>query len=111
MKEGQALVLPKKDRSFDPTRLPKAVKDAGFTPGEIELTAAGKLTAKNGVLRLEMEGPIPALALAGGSQAKELRSQRDLLGRRVTVTGRFAPGGKNQPPSLSIEEWKPVQPD
>ena len=110
LKEGQALVLPEKKKSFDPTQIPGAVKSAGFTPGEMELTAAGKLTTEGGVLHLEMEGPLPVLRLSGGPKAKELRSQRDLIGKALKVTGVFDAGKKDEPPELSVMEWMIVPP-
>lgn len=110
LNEGQALVLPKKKKSFNPSQIPGAVKAAGFTPGEMELTAVGKLTTEGGVLRLEMEGPLPVLRLSGGTKAKVLRSQRDLIGKTLRITGIFEVGKKGEPPELSVMKWKIVPP-
>lgn len=113
LKEGQALVLPKKDKSFDPAQIPGAVKSAGFTPGAIELTAGGTLALKDGRLGLEMEGALRTLNLAGGGKERELRSRDDLLGQRVAVTGNFQLNQEGRAPTLTVAEWKipPPNPD
>ncbi len=104
------MVLPEKKKSFDPTQIPGAVKSAGFTPGAIELTAGGTLALKNGRLGLEMEGPLSVLRLSGGPKAKELRSQRDLIGKALRVTGVFDARKKDEPPELFVMEWMIVPP-
>lgn len=76
----------------------------------MELTAVGKLTTEGGVLRLEMEGPLPVLRLSGGPKAKELRSQRDLIGKVLRVTGIFEGEKKGELPEISVMEWKIVPP-
>ena len=113
LKEGQARVLPREKKSFDPTRLPKAVKDAGFTPGAIELTAVGTLVWKDGSLGLEMEGALRILTLAGGGKEAELVSRSNLLGQRVAVTGNFQVNQEGRAPTLTVAEWKipPPNPD
>jgi len=105
LKSAQAVVLPAKEKSFDPTKIPKAVKDAGFTPGEVEVTAEGSLTRKNSLLLLEMPGPVRQFVLAGGARAEELTGRHDLLGKRVRVSGRLHPSHADRPPGLTIERW------
>ncbi len=98
-------MLPAREKSFDPTRIPKAVKDAGFTPGEVEVTTAGSLGRKDDLLLLEMPGPVRQFVLAGGAKAEELRARSDLLGKRLRVTGKLHPSHADSPPGLSVERW------
>ena len=105
LKSSQAVVLPAKEKSFDPTRIPKAVKDAGFTPGEVEVTAVGSLTRKDGLLLLEMPGALRQFVLAGGPKAEELMGRRDLLGKEVRVLGKLHPSHGERPPGLTVERW------
>jgi len=106
---GSAVVRPASGKSFDPARIPKAVKDAGFTPGEIEVTAAGTLVEENGLLRLKMQGPVPAFVLAGGPKAEQLKSRPDLLGKRVRVTGKLHPFHADKPAGLTVESFEPAR--
>ncbi len=95
-------------KSFDPTRIPKAVKGAGFTPGEIEVTAVGTLVRRKDLLLLEMVGARREFVLAGGAKAEEVEKRADLLGQRLRVTGKLHPSHAEQPPGLTVEIWKPA---
>ncbi len=101
-------MLPAKEKSFDPTKIPKAVKDAGFTPGDVEVTAVGLLTRKDGLLLLEMPDSVRQFVLAGGAKAEELTGRRDLLGKRLRLSGRLHPSHADRPPGLTVERWTPV---
>ena len=105
LKSGQAVIRPTAGKSFDPTKIPKAVKDAGFTPGEIEVTATGTLARENGLLRLKMLGPVQQFVLAGGAKVEELNNRSDLLGKRVQVTGKLHPSHADQPPGLTVDSF------
>ncbi len=105
---GQAVVLPAKGKSFDPTGIPKAVKDAGFTPGEIEVTILGTLKSKDGLLLLTMPGAVTQFVLAGGAKAEELRKRTDLQGQRLKVSGKLHPSHADQPPGMTVERWAPA---
>ena len=100
------MITPKAGRSFDPRGVPKAVRDAGFTPGRIELTAAGKLARRGDLLVLEMTGAIKEFVLAGGAQAEVLAKRADLVGRRIRVQGELHPGHADQPPGLTVEKFE-----
>ncbi len=102
LKSGQAVVSAAKGKSFNPTRIPKAVKDAGFTPGEVTVTAAGTLTRADGLLRLNMAGPVPQFVLAGGPRAEELNSREDLQGKRIRVTGKLHASHADKPPGVTV---------
>lgn len=105
LKEGQAILLPKERASFDPAKIPSAVKDAGFTPGEIEVTAAGTLAREGELLLLEMPGPVPKLVLAGGPKGPELEGRSDLLGQKLRVTGKLHPSHADRAPGITVERW------
>jgi len=102
---GQAVILPAKANSFDPTRIPKAVKDAGFTPGEIEVTVLGTLKSKGDLLLLAMPGAVPQFVLAGGAKAEELKKRTELLGQRLKVTGKLHGSHADKPPGMTVERW------
>ncbi len=110
LKEGEAIVLPRKDRSFDPARIPRAVRDAGFTPREIRVTAVGVLALEKEGPKLEIPGVQRRWSLAGGPVAQEPRKWEDLLGQRVRVIGLFDAGADASPPSLTVEAWSPAVP-
>ena len=105
LKSTQAVVLPAKGKSFNPTKIPKAVKDAGFTPDEIQVVAGGVLARKNDLLLLEMSGQVRQLVLAGGTKEKELRARADLLGKRLRVSGKLHPSHADRPPGITVELW------
>jgi hypothetical protein len=106
---AQAVVSPAPGKSFDPTKIPKAVKDAGFTPGTIEVNATGTLSLKDGLLMLEMAAPPRRFALAGGARAGELRERSDLLGKRLRVTGELHPSHADRPSGLTVEAFEPLE--
>ncbi len=109
LKEAEAIVLPAKEQSFDPTGIPRAVKDAGFNPGDVVVTAVGTLSKKGELLRLRMAGPVGEFVLAGGAQASELEKRSDLLGQRVRVIGKLHPSHADKPPGLTVEEWATLE--
>ena len=108
LKSAQAVLSPAEGKSFDPTKIPRAVRKAGFAPGEIEVTAAGRLTIEDDFPRLEMPGPVEQLVLAGGAKAEELRERSDLIGRRLSVTGVLHPSHADKPPGITVERWELV---
>ncbi len=106
LKTGQVVILPAAGKSFDPTRIPKAVKDAGFTPGEVDVTAVGTLTSKKGWLLLAMPGLVREFVLVGGAKADELKEREDLLRQRLQVKGKLHPSHADRPPGLTVEQWR-----
>ncbi len=105
LKNAQAVVLPAKGKSFDPTKIPTAVKDAGFTPGEITVTASGTLDRAGGFLRLKMAGPVPQFVLAGGAQAEALGRKADLSGRKVRIIGKLHASHADKPPGITVDTF------
>jgi hypothetical protein len=103
VKSALAVVIPAKGKSFDPTKIPKAVRDAGFTSAEVSVTAAGTLTRADGLLRLNVAGPVPQFVLAGGAKAEELNSRADLQGKRIRVTGKLHASHADKPPGITVD--------
>ena len=106
LKSAQAVLSPAEGKSFDPTKIPQAVRQAGFMPGEIEVTAVGRLTVEDNFPRLEMSGAVEQLILAGGAKAEELRERSSLIGRRLGVTGVLHPSHADKPPGITVERWE-----
>lgn len=105
LKNAQAVMTPAAGRSFDPTRIRKAVKDAGFTPGEIEVTASGTLVQRKDLLLLEMVGAPREFVLVGGPKFEELKKRSDLVGKRLRVRGKLHPFHADRPPGLTVESF------
>ncbi len=97
-------MLGAEEKSFDPSAIRKAVQDAGFTPGEIRVTAAGSSSKDEDFWVLEMSGPPGRLVLAAGAEIEELQSA-EALGKRIRVTGMLHPSHADHPPGLTVEEW------
>lgn len=103
-------MLPAEEKTFDPTEIPRAVKDAGFSPGDIEVSAAGILRLKGDFLQLEMSGRVKEFVLAGGAKVDELEKRSDLLGQRLRVTGKLHPFHADKPPGLTVDAWEALEP-
>ena len=110
LKTGQAVVRPAEGKSFDPTQIPRAIKDAGFGAGDIELTAVGTLGKQEDFLLLELSGAVRKFVLAGGAKAEELEGRPELLGKRLRVTGKLHPSHADRPPGLTVERWALADP-
>ncbi len=109
LKNGRAVVIPATGKDFDPTRIPKAIRDAGFSPGEIELTAVGVVTKEGERLAVELSGGPAKLVLSGGAKLSELERRNELLGHRVRVTGKLLVSAEMKHPGLSVENWEEVR--
>jgi hypothetical protein len=94
------------DESFDPTRIPKAIRDAGFSLRDLAVQIQGILTQGKEFLELTVEGLEQPFLLAGGIQVDELEKRSDLLGKRIQITGQLHPSHANEPPSLTVEEYQ-----
>jgi len=106
--KGQAEVFPKPGRSFDPARIPKAIRDAGFSAPEVIATVAGTLVQSKDRLELNVPGLNHPFVLAGGSQEDALKKRADLVGRNIRLTGKLHPGHGDLPPGLTMESFQPA---
>lgn len=104
--KGEGTVYPKTGKSFDPIQIPKAVRDAGFTPAGLEVVADGTLATKNGAMELDVPGLPHPFLLVGGQQIEALKKRSDLMGKRIRVSGKLAVAQSGHPPSLSVENFQ-----
>ncbi len=82
--EGRAVLHPKPGTSLDLAAVEQAVRDGGFTPSSLTLTARGRLTERRGTPALELSNGI-VLLLAEGGQTDALRESGN--GSVVRVEG------------------------
>ncbi len=106
--KGEAEVLPKPGKSFDPALIPKAIKDAGFSVPEVLATVEGALVKKKDYAELDVPGLKRPFVLAGGAQAAALEQQSKLPGKKVRVTGKLHASHADLPPGLTVENFEPV---
>ncbi len=83
--EGRAVLTPEPGTSLDLAALEEAVRDGGFTPNGLTLTARGRLTERQGTPALELSNGI-VLLLAKDGQTDALRESG--AGSVVKVEGR-----------------------
>ncbi len=96
--EGRAVLKPKPGTSLDLAAVEQAVRDGGFTPGGLTLTARGRLTQRQGtpalelshgiVLLLAKDGQTDALESATGSVVRIEGQVEGQAGRAYTLTVR-----------------------
>ena len=104
-KAGWAEVFTSGSQDLDPGLLPGAVRDAGFEPGAIEVTAVGRLVEEEKHLFLAL--PSARCRLVGGARLDELK-QAVSRGDRMRVTGPFVIADGSSPASLAVEDWEPA---
>ena len=109
-KSGLATVVPVEGKGVDPTGIRKAIRDSGFTPRGVTLTAVGVLARHGDQLALEMSGPVKKLVLAGGEGIDELTKKLGLRGQRIRVTGKLHPSHAEEPPGLTVDTWEEAEP-
>jgi hypothetical protein len=105
--KGEAEVFPRPEKSFDPTRIPKALEDSGFTASEVVVTVEGVLVRGRDSLELRVPGLTHSFALEGGAMAGALEGRADLLERKIRLVGNVQPARGERPPALSVEEVSP----
>lgn len=106
--KGEAELLPKPGRTFDPVLVPKAVKDAGFSAPEVAVTVDGTLLKGEQGPELDVPGLRHPFILADGARAEALRKREDLEGKRVRITGKLHPSGADLPPGLTVEGFQRI---
>ncbi len=105
--EGRAVVTPESGTSLELDELEQAVRDGGFTPREVSVTAQGRLTELNGAAALELSNGILLLLAEGGQTNALLRTPN---GSVVRVEGQAAqeqPGGHaGHPYTLTVRSFE-----
>ena len=107
--EGRAVVTPESRTSRELDELEQAVRDGGFTPREVSVTAQGRLTELNGAAALELSNGI-LLLLAEGDQTNALLKLPS--GSVVRVEGQAAleqpRGHAGHPYTLTVRSFEVV---
>lgn len=92
--EGRAVVKPEAGTSLDLAELEQAVRDGGFTPRDLFLTARGRLTELDGAPALELSNGILLLLAEDAQTTALLQSLRRMVaegtGAVVRVQGQAA---------------------
>ncbi len=105
--EGRTVVTPESGTSLDLDELEQAVRDGGFTPREVWVTAWGRLTELNGAAALELSDGI-LLWLAEGGQTNALLKSPG--GSVVRVEGQAAQeqsaGHAGHPYTLTVRSFE-----
>ena len=105
LRDGKAITTPKVGESFDPFEITKAIKKAGFTPGEVDLTVQGKLSRYKEFWALEVPGLAQPLLLSRGPASGKLGKSTAPKGRMLTVTGQLHPSHGDEPPGMTVEKF------
>ena len=94
--EGRAVLNPEPGTSLDLAAIEQAVRDGGFTPRVMTLTARGRLSQRHGTPALELtDGTV--LLFAEGGQTDELLMLT--TGSAVRVEGQAALAARGESPS------------
>ncbi len=105
--EGRAVVTPESGTSLELDELEQAVRDGGFTPREVSVTARGRLTELNGAAALELSDGILLLLAEGGQTNALLKSPS---GSVVRVEGQAAQeqsdGHAGHPYTLTVRSFE-----
>jgi copper chaperone CopZ len=107
--KGLVTLKGRKEGSIMVERLEPVVKDAGFTPGEISLTAIGRITQLENTPMFQVSGPEMTFIIKSNSVFEKLHAELAGMDKLVRVTGRLAqetPAGHHaHPHTLTIEEY------
>jgi copper chaperone CopZ len=100
LERGLAHINARAGQHFEGSRILKAIREAGFTPGDIQVVARGQLLSRDGAEFLELApGELVILTNAAGTTSPlELPANGSL----VRVTGRFADPSGNPRASVAI---------
>ncbi len=103
--KGEGIVFAKKDKSFDPAQIPKAIQDAGFTATEVNVVAAGTVERSDGGLWLIIPGLSHPFLLRGGAKLDAL-AKVNAAGKNLQITGKLQ--NEMQGPALTVEDFRAV---
>jgi hypothetical protein len=104
--KGEAQVFPGPGKSFDPTPIPQAIKDAGFSAPEVVVEADGTLAKRNGLFELDVPGLKHPFSLSGGPQMEALGGRTDLVGKEIRISGKLHLGPDDLVPGLTVESFR-----
>ncbi len=98
-------MLPKENQSFDPAKIPDAIKKAGFSVPKIEIVAKGTAEKWKDMFALRVFGQQQVFVLAGGEQITAFQ-QKIVAGNQVRITGIFHGSHGDAPPGLTVEKFE-----
>ena len=111
VEKGLANLKHRKDQSIMYQEVESAVKDAGFTPGEIRMTVVGKISQDYGTLVLAKSDM--KLLLKDNDKLRTLRSELKSAWERVRLIGRLSnenpKGGQRHPYTLAVEDFESLK--
>jgi len=102
---GKAVVLPAGKKSFDPAKIPEAIRKAGFSAPKVEIMVTGTVEKWKDMLALRVPGQTRVFVLEGGKQLEEFRKTAT-LGKQVQLTGLLHRSHGDSPPGLTVEQFK-----
>lgn len=105
--KGQAEVFAKPGKTIDPTLIPKAIRDAGFSAAEVLMEADGILAQKGQDLFLTVPGLSQVYRLSAGPEVEALSRRVDLFGKEVRITGKLRLAVAGPPPEMTVEQFGP----
>lgn len=107
---GTSRIEAEENGGFDPTEIAGAIEDAGFGAGEIRIEARGSLTHNEDLLALKLPTAPHLLVLAGGEKFDALEAAELPVGARLQVKGRLHPSHGDQPPGMTVQDWRELEP-
>lgn len=99
-------MLPLEGSSFDPAAIPKAVRAAGFTAVDLEITVVGTVSRQDDLVVLDLPEGGGRWILAGGERLTDLETALPELRRPVRVRGRLHPAHGDDPAGMTVEDWQ-----
>ena len=99
---GETVILAESDRSFDPAQIAKAVEDAGFSAGKVEIDVKGTLERVENALALRVPGLDSLLFLQGDEALDELKKLDN--NNEVSVSGVYDTPEGDEAPLITVEE-------
>jgi len=109
LEAGEAEVKAEGGRSIDLAAVRQAIEKAGFTPGELQILARGRVVANpsedGGGLRFELgDGSLPLIDAEDELATHLAEASRDHLFRSLRATVRWSEAG----PELTVEQLERV---
>lgn len=104
-KKGWVILYLKKGQVVEPSRLKKGVKEAGFTPTWIEITAVGQLISQDKESAFKVSETEQLFRLQENEPLRKLRESGGSGEREITLVGKIQEEG-GLPLSLSIKSFQ-----
>ena len=110
LRDGQVVILPKKDGALDPQKIMKATYDSGVSVTGMEITAAGTLERAGDKVVLRIPPKLEYEA-TGKEQIDKLEAQGS-FGKKVLLRGRlFQQSGAKQKTAPKLSTIEIMEPE